>query len=161
MRVLGFNEISSSLFFESLTNDICIFIEINLEGWFKERDELVKRSTSDHFSNDVVLTKKDQDAQKKLLTLRTNLLQADPTITTGSYYDKLPGLLKSDLYNCLDVMPKPAIHHIHLTAACPVDFLIQKLTYYDIVYFNQKDQMFKVSKNGCTEPGYIKTNHLR
>ena len=62
MRVLGLNEISSSLFFESLTNDICIFIEINLEGWFKERDELVKRSTSDHFSNDVVLTKKDQDA---------------------------------------------------------------------------------------------------
>lgn len=110
--------------------------DINLDDWFKERDELVKRSTADHFSNDVVTTKKDQDAQKKLFALRASLLQNDPTINTGSYYEKLPALLKSDLYDCLTAMPKPAIHHIHLTAAAPIEFLIQKLTYHDFVYYN-------------------------
>lgn len=36
--------------------------DINLDDWFQERDNLVKKSTADHFSNDVILTKKDQDA---------------------------------------------------------------------------------------------------
>ena len=113
--------------------------EIDLDEWFRQRDELVNKSTADHFANDVVLHKKDEVAQKKLAAMRTNLLQKDPTINTGNYYEKLPGLLASELYDCLNVMPKPAIHHIHLTAACPLDFLVKKLTYYDYVYFNQSE----------------------
>lgn len=57
-------------------------------------------------------------------------------------------------------MPKPAVHHLHLTAAAPVDFLIN-LTYYDYVYYNEKEFLFKVSKKGITDPGYIKTTVLR
>ena len=89
------------------------------------------------------------------------MLSDDPVINTGPYYEKLPKLLKSDLYDCLNIMPKPAIHHIHLTAACPLDFLVSKLCYYDYVYYNEKERMFKVSKKGCDLPGYIKTNELR
>ena len=85
----------------------------------------------------------------------------DDTVATGFYYDKLPTLLKSDLYECLNVMPKPAVHHIHLTASCPIEFLVKKLCYYDYVYYNQKDQMFKVSKNGCKLPGYVSVTSLR
>lgn len=67
------------------------------------------------------------------------MLEEDDCIVTGSYYDKLQKLLKSPLYDCLNVMPKPVIHHIHLTAACPVDFLVEKICYFDFVYFNQKE----------------------
>lgn len=57
-------------------------------------------------------------------------------------------------------MPKGAIHHIHLTAACPVDFLIE-LTYDPIVYFNERDGMFKVSKTGSPGAGFINCNEMR
>jgi hypothetical protein len=57
-------------------------------------------------------------------------------------------------------MPKPVVHHVHLTAASPIDFLI-KLTYYDYVYFNERANLFKVSKKGITESGYQKTTTLR
>lgn len=50
-------------------------------------------------------------------------------------------------------MPKPVIHHVHLTAAVPIDYLIH-LTYYDFVYFNDRAKIFKVSKKGITEDGY-------
>ena len=58
-------------------------------------------------------------------------------------------------------MPKTVVQHIHLTAACNVDFLVTKLCYYDYVYFNEKDMMFKVNKNGCDLPGYIPVNTIR
>lgn len=51
-------------------------------------------------------------------------------------------------------MPKPAVHHLHLTAAAPLDFLI-KLTYYDHVYFNDRSGIFKVTKNKVTTDGFI------
>jgi hypothetical protein len=89
------------------------------------------------------------------------MLQADPTIATGFYYDKLHALKSSALYECLNKMPKTVVHHIHLTAAAPISYLVEKLCYYDFVYFNQKDLMFKVSKKGCNLPGYVKVNQLR
>jgi hypothetical protein len=58
-------------------------------------------------------------------------------------------------------MPKPAVHHIHLTAASPISFLVEKLCTYDHVYFSEKEELFKVSKNGITEEGYVKVNTLR
>jgi hypothetical protein len=58
-------------------------------------------------------------------------------------------------------MPKPVIHHLHLTAAAPVDYLICKLTYYDYVYYNDKTKLFKVSKKGINEEGYLKVTELR
>jgi hypothetical protein len=58
-------------------------------------------------------------------------------------------------------MPKGAHHHLHLTAACPIDFLIE-LTYEPIVYFNERDNMFNVSPLGePEESGYINCNELR
>lgn len=66
-------------------------------------------------------------------------------MNTGDYYEKLPTLVKSDLFDCLNIMPKPAIHHIHLTAACPIEFIVKKLTYYDYVYYNDKDEKFIVN----------------
>lgn len=41
-------------------------------------------------------------------------------------------------------MPKPAIHHLHMTATVSTDFLLD-LTYDNRVYFSEKDNLFKVS----------------
>jgi hypothetical protein len=57
-------------------------------------------------------------------------------------------------------MPKPAVHHLHFSASSPIDYLI-RLTYYDHVYFNERTLLFKVSKKGITEDGFIKVTTLR
>ena len=57
-------------------------------------------------------------------------------------------------------MPKPAIHHAHLTACASVDFLVS-LTYYDYVFYSEKENLFYVSKDGCSKEGYIEVNKLR
>lgn len=77
----------------------------------------------------------------------------DPSLVTGLYYDKYQKLKASKLYEALMVMPKPAVHHVHTTAGAPVEYLI-KLTYEDYVYYNDRAQLFKVSRHGITEEGY-------
>jgi hypothetical protein len=120
---------------------ILFLVEIDINQWRQEKQKLVNLGNKDHFSNEVVFVQKDKalNAEKKLFKLRKQMLEEDDCIVTGSYYDKLQKLLKSPLYDCLNVMPKPVIHHIHLTAACPVDFLVEKICYFDFVYFNQKE----------------------
>lgn len=88
------------------------------------------------------------------------MLLEDASLVTGLYYDKYKKLQKSQLYEALNQMPKPAVHHLHITAASPLDFLIQ-LTYYDYVYYNDRAKLFKVSKNGITDEGFQKTTDLR
>ena len=55
-----------------------------------------------------------------------------------------PVLLKSKLYEVLNLMPKGALHHIHSTAVPSADFYI-KLTYNDFVYYNERERLFKVA----------------
>ena len=57
-------------------------------------------------------------------------------------------------------MPKGAIHHLHSSAAPNLDSYI-KLTYYDCVYFNERDRLFKVATNGLDEDGYIRCVDMR
>jgi hypothetical protein len=73
-------------------------VDVDLQKWTKERDELVELSNQDLFSKDINLSEKELAAEKKLAKLREDLLLADDTIVTGSYYDKLPKLLSSEIY---------------------------------------------------------------
>ncbi len=58
-------------------------------------------------------------------------------------------------------MPKGAHHHLHLTAAAPIDFLIE-LSYEPYVYFNERDNIFRVQKDGKIEEcGFLNCNELR
>jgi len=122
---------------------------------------LIKKGCEDHFSKNITLDSKEVKAEKKIFALRQKLLEEDDTIATGFYYEKLDKLLSSSLYECLNTMPKPAVHHIHLTAAAPISFLVEKLCTYDHVYYSEKAELFKVSKNGITDEGYVKVNTLR
>lgn len=134
---------------------------VNIEEWNAQRAELIKKADQDHFSNDITLEDRELKVEKKLIKLREELLEEDDTIATGFYYEKLGKLLGSKLYDCLNVMPKPAVHHIHLTAAAPISFLVSKMCYFDHVYYSEKDELFKVSKKGCDLAGYVKVNTLR
>ena len=132
-----------------------------MEAWTKEKSDMVKRANELHFSKSMQLIPRALIAEKKLIRLREEMIRKDNTIHTGFLYDKQQALMSSDLYKCFYNMPKPVIHHIHLTASCPIDFLVEKLLYYDFVYFNEREQMFKVSKNGCDKQGYVNVNTLR
>lgn len=64
------------------------------------------------------------------------MMAEDDTVMLGSFWDKLPILLGSKLHDALSIMPKPVVHHIHLTAACPISHLVEKICYYSYVYYN-------------------------
>lgn len=52
-------------------------------------------------------------------------------------------------------MPKGAIHHVHTTAANPINAYL-KLTYDDKVYYSQRDRLFKVyPKHTGVADGYL------
>jgi len=99
-------------------------------------------------------------AEKKLFKIRKQMIEEDDTLVTGAYYDKKDKLINSPLYDVLNTMPKTVVHHIHLTAAASISFLVDKLCYYDFVYFSKKDKNFKVN-NGPdfkAPEGYVKVN---
>jgi hypothetical protein len=131
-----------------------IFIDIvDMDDYMRQRALLLEQSEREHFSRDISLSKMELNAQKKLLRLRDEMMAEDPSLVTGLYYDKYEKLKASKLYEALTVMPKPAVHHLHITAGAPVDYLI-KLTYEDFVYYNDRAQLFKVNRLGITEDGY-------
>lgn len=79
------------------------------------------------------------------MKLKHSLLKNDPEIICDSFFNKYNDMKTSLLYEALNNMPKPVLHHVHSTCWAPIDLLI-KLTYKDYVYFNEKEKSFKVSK---------------
>ena len=82
---------------------------------------------------------------------------------TSAFHDTLPLLLKSEIYDCLNTMPKPAVHHIHPSACCNVKWIIREFTYYDFVYFSDRNQKFLIAKNAeeVTDRSYVRVTELR
>lgn len=66
----------------------------------------------------------------------------------------------TDLFHVFNKMPKPVVHHTHLTATADANFLVE-LTYLDRVYYSEREFKFFVGKNGCNLPGYMLVNTLR
>ena len=128
-----------------------------LQKYDQDRERLIAEITAKEFDKDITLTPAEHRVEIKLEKLRAQLLEEDPTCITGDFYEKKTFLEKSKLYEALVEMPKPAIHHLHLTAACPLKYLI-KLTYRDYVYYNQKENLFKVTKNFQGDEGYVSCN---
>ena len=114
-------------------------LDVDMDKWNQKKEDLLAKCGQEHFSRDINLTKKENKAGKILAKLRSKMMDQDDTVMIGAYYQKLPTLLSCDLYKLLDVMPKPVVHHLHLTAAAPISFLVEKLCYFNHVYFSQKD----------------------
>jgi len=75
------------------------------------------------------------NADKKLNALREKLLKEETFLMQRPHYELMDTLKKTELYKCFLQMPKPAVHHTHLTGACDIKFLVE-LTYYDFVYYS-------------------------
>lgn len=99
-------------------------------------------------------------AERKLNALREKMLSEDPTLLTHNLQKNLPKIMDSDLFKCIYKMPKPAVHHLHMTATVSTDFLLE-LTYDYRVYYSEKENLFKVSAKPLDLPGYMSTNTLR
>lgn len=108
---------------------------------------------NDHVE-DYELDEFEQSVERKLNHLRTTMLKENPTLIIGDHYENLYKLLNSPLYECFKVMPKPGVHHTHLTATADVHFLIY-LTYNDAVYYSEKENLFHCTRNGCKKEGYM------
>ena len=98
--------------------------------------------------------------ENKLNDLREKMFKVDKSLNIGAYYKWLQTLLDSPLYDCFYNMPKPVVHHTHLTACASMEFLVN-LTYSDSVFFSERDNKFFSSQKGCDKDGYIKVNTLR
>ena len=113
-----------------------------------------------NFSYGTPLSRADEIADKKLRRIRDQMLTDDPTLITGTHYDKLEALKKSPIYEGLKMMPKPAIHHTHLTATATLDFLLS-FTMYDFVYYSEKLSKFIINHEGDVPESYVSCNNLR
>mmetsp|Transcript_22996 Transcript_22996/g.17437 ORF Transcript_22996/g.17437 Transcript_22996/m.17437 type:complete len:176 (-) Transcript_22996:2058-2585(-) len=115
-----------------------------------------------HFSYDLEssLTDEERQANAVLQQLKSELKNDTFDITNLDYFETLPKMLQTKLYKVLDAMPKGGLHHIHTTAAPSADFYV-KLTYHDFVYFNEREQLFKVAPKGLDEDGFIKCTEMR
>ena len=96
----------------------------------------------------------------KLGKLRRQMIEQDHSLLIGEFKDKLPSMVNSPLFEVFKLMPKPAVHHAHLTACATLDYLVS-LTYKNCVYYSQKANEFHVSANGCDKEGFIKVSTLR
>lgn len=120
-----------------------------IKQWNSERDLLLSKDAQlDHASQKISLSYKGLIVDQKLNNLRQKMLENDHNLLIGEYYDKLQSLVNSPLFDCLKMMPKPAVHHAHLTACADLEYLV-KLTYKDCVYYSQKANEFHVSAKGC------------
>ena len=113
----------------------------------------------DHASS-IQLTYSEAIVDHKLSKLRNNMKTTDHAICVTDYHDRLQVFLDSPLFQCLKLLPKPAVHLAHLVASAPSAFLLD-LTYKSCVYFSKRENKFLVSHSGTVKDGYVKVNDLR
>jgi len=126
-----------------------------------ERESIIKEDRKDYFCVDVPeLTDEENKANEKFQKIRDELLSDGKLPFLDEYYDSLPVISQSKLYEKLQKMPKGGHLHLHLTASCKIDFLME-LSKEDCVYYNEKDNKFKIFVDLEPEEGYIKSSEMR
>ena len=110
--------------------------------------ELIDETNERHFSYELEasLTKAERQADMKLRAMGTDLSNSETLDRTiQNYFEQMDTMESSQLFKALNAMPKGAIHHIHKTAANPIDAYL-KFTYDDRVYYNQKATLQGISE---------------
>ena len=102
-----------------------------------------------HFSYDLeaTLTPAERKADEKLQKLTRTLRNPHYDVVIRNFFENKKNVEKSALFHVLNKMPKGAIHHIHTSAAPPVDVYVS-LTYDPIVYYNEREKIFKIYPKG-------------
>eukprot|EP00352_Strombidinopsis_acuminata_P001978 CAMPEP_0176402914 /NCGR_PEP_ID=MMETSP0126-20121128/49670_1 /TAXON_ID=141414 ORGANISM="Strombidinopsis acuminatum, Strain SPMC142" /NCGR_SAMPLE_ID=MMETSP0126 /ASSEMBLY_ACC=CAM_ASM_000229 /LENGTH=305 /DNA_ID=CAMNT_0017780839 /DNA_START=120 /DNA_END=1037 /DNA_ORIENTATION=- len=124
--------------------------------------ELIEEENKLRFSYDLEATFTDDErkADAKLKALYKELVTPNNNVVIRDFFENKARVENSKLFEVLFKMPKGAIHHIHTSAAMPVASYI-KLTYEDIVYYNERECLFKVFPQGGRQDGYIRCVDMR
>ena len=130
----------------------------------RKRSKLMQQDAEMDFGHklEATLTDAERLADEKLVAWREEIANDHTYNTTiHNFFVHKEQLEKSNLYKALNVMPKGAIHHIHTTAANPINAYL-KLTYDDKTYYSQRDRLFKVyPKHEGVADGYIQCTQMR
>jgi len=82
-------------------------------------------------------------------------------VVIRDFYENKPKVEGSKLFDVLNKMPKGAIHHIHTSAAPPIE-VYMSLTYDPIVFYNEREKLFKIfPKTTMKEDGYVSCVEMR
>ena len=82
-------------------------------------------------------------------------------VVIRNFYENQSKVEGSKLFEALNKMPKGAIHHIHTSAAPPIETYMS-LTYDPIVFYNEREKLFKIFPNDkFKEDGYVSCVEMR
>lgn len=118
---------------------------------------MMEEGAKRHFSYDCKssATPEENTANEKLTELKKKMVTPLYNVTIHDFYKVKDALMKSQLYGVLEKMPKGGLHHVHTTAAPPVDVFIE-LTYEPQTYYNEREGLFKVFINPeSKEDGFV------
>jgi adenosine deaminase CECR1 len=116
-----------------------------------------------HFSYDLeaTLTEEERKADQKLTQLKSELVNPLFNIVLRDFTENRAQVESSKLFAVLDKMPKGAIHHIHTSAAPPIE-VYMSLTYDPMVFYNEREKLFKIfPKATMKEDGYVSCVEMR
>lgn len=107
------------------------------------------------------MTEAEKQADQKLMVMRDIIASKDYSCTINRFKELHHKIQQSDIYRVINSMPKGAIHHIHSTAAIPVEAFLD-ITREDFVYYNDREKLLKCyPKQTNIDPHYVKCNQLR
>lgn len=112
-----------------------------LEEHKAKRAALEKKEEEMHFSYglEATLTDKEREANEILKALREEVANNEyMNRTIHNYFKNKKIMEESKLFKLLNSMPKGGIHHIHTTAAIPIDAYL-KATYDERVYYSERE----------------------
>ena len=89
------------------------------------------------------LTDDERLADKKLLEWRDEIASPVKNLTIHNFFVHNETMKKCKLYRALNVMPKGALHHVHTSAANPIECLLH-LVDDPTVFYSKRDKLFKV-----------------
>ena len=107
---------------------------------------------------EATLTDEERQADEKLRNLRDKIASKDYSCTINRFKELHEFIQQSEIYRAINLMPKGGIHHIHSTAAIPIEAFIE-ITREDFVYYNDRDKLLKCyPKQVNIDPYYVKCN---
>lgn len=101
----------------------------------KQRDDFLKDEFNRGLGADLVLNKKEQQLSDHVMKLKddaikTGLLDPSKFIPSQHFFNVVQEINGTELFKIIRQLPKGGALHIHDTAVCNLDFIVQ-LTYWD------------------------------
>ena len=128
----------------------------------KKRASLEETNSKMRFSASINLTAEEVEAEKYLIKVRDEVANNEVlNRTIHNFFENKEFMENCKLHSILNTMPKGAIHHIHTTAANPIESYL-KLTYDSRVYYSKRENLFKVyPKHQGVVEGYLSCVKMR